>query len=211
MKPLNSNAEVKPPDLLFVGYVYLVAKQSPELIKLDVARGRKNREHESTSALEYDRLGDNFCGHLARRGTCRSCLCVRMRHYLVFNTTIDEILRERNRNAHDLLAAPSCKVIVPSAIATTAVTRQGCFLLRSEPSLIWLKAQRQKSYLSFDAVRALALLKSPSQHWNLAEAKFSHARNVVPSCLPAPKARLRPAWTRWQIMVRSNSARAPAT
>ena len=33
-------------DLLFVGYIHLVAKQSPEFVKLDVARGRKHREHQ---------------------------------------------------------------------------------------------------------------------------------------------------------------------
>jgi hypothetical protein len=33
----------------------------------------------------------------------------------------------------------------------------------------------------------------------------------LPSCVPASTALLSPAWTRWRIMLRSNSAKAPVT
>src|SRR6516162_3575654 len=67
---------------------------------MDVAGGRQHRHHEPLVVLEDNRLGHAVGRNVARLGTCRSSLRVRMHHDVVGNTAIRQILPQSGCNAH---------------------------------------------------------------------------------------------------------------
>ena len=65
-------------DLLLTGHIYLPAKQSPELFKLNMAGGWKHCQHEATAAFEDDCLRQPIGWHrlaaaLAEAVSVRGC------------------------------------------------------------------------------------------------------------------------------------------
>jgi hypothetical protein len=74
-------------NLLLASDVHVASEQSPEFVKPDMARRGKQREHEPIAALQNDCFDD----------------AVRRKHELICNIAIEEILRESDCDAHDLL------------------------------------------------------------------------------------------------------------